>query len=167
MWMPYSCGFPDVRKPAQFRLALFTFSTSQGMQALFWLPLLWALYFLLGALPQKKLSGACCPHGRIIVMPFSFKTLMVDFPLKPALPHAAPTCSFSPATFRHQWSLTPARGSHAVSPVNWLGRKGHFPQWWVGWAAVVWQLSSRKDSSNSIPPIHFPSLWHSRCGRII
>lgn len=144
----------------------FTFSTSQGMQAPFWLPLLWVLHLLLGALLQKSFSGACCPHGMIIVMPFSFKTLMVDFPPKLALPHAAPHLSLPSSNIRTPVVPDPSpRESHSgLCNLTWMegGSSLHGER-----AAVVWQLSSRKDSSNSIPPIQFPSLWHSHCGRII
>ena len=143
----------------------FTFSTSQGMQAPFWLTLLWALHFLLGALLQKSVSQACCPHGRIIVMPFSFKTSMVDFPPKLALPHAAAHLSLLPSSIQTPGVPNPSlrESRRELCNSTWMegGSSLHSE-----WAAVVWQLSSRKDSSNSIPPIQFPSLWHSRCGRI-
>ena len=46
-----------------------------------------------GGLLEKSFSGACCPHGRIIMMLFSFQNSVVDLLPKPALPHAAPSSS--------------------------------------------------------------------------
>ena len=81
----------------------------------------------MGALPQKKLSGACCPHGRIIVMPFSFKTLMVDFSLKRALPHAAPHLFLLSSNIQTGWVPDPSLRESRSKPCKLTWTEGALP----------------------------------------